>query len=114
MVTPSASCARRETCVQSGRGLVQIKELTDRAGLLGHGRIFSHIVVDPGCSIGYHEHHRETEFYYIIKGEGLFSDNGRMCTVRAGDVCATPDGEGHSLENQGTEPLEVIALIVTE
>lgn len=114
MVTPSETCVRRDACVQNGKGLVHIKELTDRAGLLGHGRIFNHIVVDPGCSIGYHEHHGETEFYYILKGEGSFSDNGRECTVRAGDVCATPDGEGHSLENTGTEPLEVIALIVLE
>lgn len=114
MVTPSENCVCRDTCVQNGKGIVHIKELTDRAGLLGHGRVFSHIVVAPGCSIGYHEHHQETEFYYILKGEGLFNDNGQERAVHIGDVCATPDGEGHSLENVGTEPLELIALIVME
>lgn len=114
MVTASAHCKHRETCVQNGKGVVQIKELTDQMGLLGHGRLFNHIVVEPGCSIGYHEHHHETEFYYILKGEGLFNDNGQERVVHAGDVCATPDGEGHSLENQSAEPLELIALIVVE
>ena len=32
--------------------------------------------------------------------------------VRAGDVCWTPDGEGHSLVCTSDEPLEMIALVV--
>ena len=114
MITPSEKCNRRDACVQNGKGIVHIKDLTDKAGLYGHGRMCSHIVVDPGCSIGYHDHHHETEFYYIIKGEGLFSDNGEESIVHAGDICATGYGEGHSLENQSDEPLELIALIVME
>lgn len=114
MVTRSEKCSRRDVCVQGGAGLIHIKELTDQEGLYGHGRLFAHIVVDPGCSIGDHPHHEETEFYYILKGEALFSDNGTETVVRAGDVCATGGGERHSLENRSEEPVELMALIVTE
>ena len=79
-----------------------------------HGRLFAHVTVDPGCSIGDHPHDHETEFYYIIKGEGVFNDNGKEIVVRPGDICATGYGEVHGLENRGTEPVELIALIVGE
>jgi len=114
MYTLSENCKRADTKVWDGKGEVHIKHLTDKEGLYGHGRMFAHVTIDPGCSIGYHDHHHETEFYYIIKGEGVFSDNGREVLLRAGDIGATGYGEGHALENRTSEPLEMIALIVTE
>ena len=114
MFTLSEGCKRADVCVQNGKGLCHIKHLTDKEGLYGHGRMFAHVTVDPGCSIGYHPHEHETEFYYILKGEALFSDNGKEVILHAGDVAATGYGEGHSLENQSQESMELIALIVTE
>jgi mannose-6-phosphate isomerase-like protein (cupin superfamily) len=73
-------------------GLTHIKELTDRAGMYDHGRLFAHVTLEPGRSIGYHTHEGETEFYYIIKGEGVFNDNGTDVTVYPGDTCATSYG----------------------
>ena len=49
--------------------------------------------------------------YYILSGEGEFNDNGTVTTVKGGDVCWTPDGEGHSLVCTSDE-LEFIALVV--
>ena len=72
MYTLSENCPRVDTCVQNGQGLIHIKHLTDKEGLYGHGRMFAHVTVDPGCSIGYHDHQQETEFYYIIKCEDVF------------------------------------------
>ena len=114
MFTPSDKCPRRDACVQNGKGLIHMKDLTDKEGLYNHGRLFAHVTVDPGCSIGDHPHDHETEFYYIIKGEGVFNDNGKEIVVRPGDICATGYGEVHGLENRGTEPVELIALIVGE
>ncbi len=75
--------------------------------------MFSHIVVNPGCSIGYHDHQHETEFYYILRGEAVFNDDGTEVPVHPGDICATGFGQHHALENRGKEPVELIALIVT-
>jgi len=114
MYTLSENCPRKDACIRDGKGLVHMKELTDKEGLYGHGRLFAHLVLDPGCSIGYHDHHHETEFYYILKGEGVFNDNGTEVIVHGGDICATGYGEGHSLENKSDTPVELIALIVLE
>ena len=81
MYTLSENCPRRDACVQNGKGLIHIKDLTDKEGLYGHGRMFAHVTVDPGCSIGYHAHEHETEFYYIIKGEGVFQDDDKEVLV---------------------------------
>ena len=51
MYTLSENCPRKDVCVQNGKGLIHIKDLTDKEGLYGHGRMFSHVTVDPGCSI---------------------------------------------------------------
>ena len=114
MVISSEKCNRRDARIQEGKGIIHIKDLADKAAMYDHGRMFAHIVIDPGCSLGYHEHHHETEFYYIIKGEGLFSDNGKEVMVHTGDVCVTGFGQGHSMENRTEEPLEMIALVVME
>ncbi len=114
MVTRSENCVRRDECLRNGKGTVNIKDLTTKEGLYGHGRLFAHITVEPGRSIGVHAHEHETEFFYIIKGEALFNDNGNFVTVKAGDVCATGYGESHSIENVSDAPMEMVALIVLE
>lgn len=114
MYTLSGNCPTKDVCVQNGKGLIHIKELTDKAGLYDHGRLFAHVTVNPGCSIGYHTHEHETEFYYIIKGEAVFNDDGKEVILHPGDIGATGYGQGHGLENKTDEPVELIALIVGE
>ena len=65
-----------------------------------------------GCSLGYHEHHNESETYYILRGEGDYNDNGTVRPVKAGDVTFTPDGKGHGLKNTGDTDLVFMALII--
>ena len=104
MITRSEHCPVKSVCLREGKGEVQMKDLA----------LFSHVTIQPGCSIGYHDHTHETEFYYIIRGEGLFNDDGQEIPVHTGDVCATGGGKSHSIENTSGEPLELIALIVLE
>ena len=48
-----------------------------------------------------------------LKGSGLYSDNGNIIEVKAGDVVFCPDGEGHGIENtSSSENLEFTALII--
>ncbi len=41
------------------------------------------MTLEPGCSLGYHEHHGESETYYIIQGQGEYNDNGKYRPVKA-------------------------------
>ena len=80
--------------------------------MYGKGRVFSHVVLEKGTEIGWHIHHGDGETYLILKGEGLYNDNGVQRKVEAGDVTFTDDGEGHAMQCISDEPLEMIALIL--
>ncbi|WP_298035107.1 cupin domain-containing protein [uncultured Desulfovibrio sp.] len=52
------------------------------------------------------------KFFFILKSEGLYDDNGRETTVKAGDVTVCRHGEEHALYNNGSDDLEMVALIL--
>ena len=80
--------------------------------MYGKGRLFNHVVLHPGCTLGWHVHDGDSETYYILRGEGEYSDNGTLTTIGAGDVTFVGSGEGHSIRNIGESDLEFIALIL--
>lgn len=96
-----------------GDGQVELHHiLQSNEEMYNKGRVFSHVVLNPGCEVGWHVHHGDGETYYVLKGEGDYNDNGTMVHVVPGDVTFVDDNEGHSIKNNGTEPLELIALIL--
>jgi len=50
--------------------------------------------------------------YYILKGEGVYDDNGTEVIVQPGDTTLCLSGESHALINRSSEDLELIALIL--
>lgn len=98
--------------MRGGNGSVIIEHIADKDALYGKGRLYARIVLQPGCSIGYHTHENETEIFYILKGAAVYDDNGAKSVLSPGDVTHTPGGSGHSIANEGDENVELIALIV--
>ena len=111
---------RKEECaieyrehMRGGDGTVQITNfITGPQELNEKGRLFGKITLQPGCSIGFHVHEKDAELFYILKGEGVYSDNGEEKTVTAGDVTICPAGTGHGIANRSDEVLELVAVIV--
>ena len=96
-----------------GAGEAKMYRILDGADeMYGKGRIFNHVVLEPGCEIGWHVHQGDGETYYILKGQGEYNDNGQLLTVGSGAVTFVDAGEGHSLKNTGKEDLEAIALVL--
>lgn len=115
MYKRSNDCARMvKSNAFGGNGDLDIKVLATADEMYKGARLFNHVTLNPGCSLGYHPHEHETEFYYILKGEAVFNDNGTEVVLGPGDLGATGYGEYHSLENRTNEIVEFIALIVTE
>ncbi|MDO4614946.1 MAG: cupin domain-containing protein [Lachnospiraceae bacterium] len=94
-----------------GKGKARIYHIVPEEELYGHGRMYAKVVLEPGASVGWHQHVHETEPYYILSGEGEFKDLQGTTHVTAGDICTILPGESHSLENTGTEDLAFMALI---
>ena len=103
---------RREKAA-GGNGHLLVEHLLGKDQLKEQCGMFAKVVLEPNCSLGYHEHHGNGEAYYITKGTGKYSDNGTEVIVNAGDVVFCPDGEGHGIDNISKEGnLEFIALII--
>ena len=98
--------------VAGGAGYILKEELIKGEQLGAHCKMFNEVTLKPGCEIGYHEHHGETETYYLTKGAGIYNDNGKEYPVEVGDVTFCADGNGHGIKNAGEEDLVFVALIL--
>ena len=85
-----------------GEGEAEMHVILDgEAEMFGKGRVFNRVVLAPGAEVAWHVHHGDGECYYVLK-----------ITMRPGDMSFVGDGEGHSMKNNGSEDLEMIALIL--
>jgi mannose-6-phosphate isomerase-like protein (cupin superfamily) len=98
--------------MRGGKGTVELTHIFKQGEIKGKARLCAKITINPGCSIGLHQHVEEEEIFYFIKGVGQVDDNGVKSGIRAGDALLTGGGASHSVENTGSEPLEMVAIIL--
>ena len=90
----------------------------------GEGQVVNHMYTDgdnkimkgllaPGCTIGLHTHDTSSEIICILSGTGKVLCDGEYEPLSAGSVHYCPKGHEHSLINDGTEDLEILAMIPT-
>lgn len=75
-------------------------------------KMYAKIHLDPGCEVGYHYHHGETESYFVLTGHGTYDDNGEKQPANPGDLFLCKDGDAHGIKNTGDEELTFMALIL--
>ena len=98
--------------VGGGAGFIMKEALLGPEEQGDYCRMFSKVTLPPNCELGHHEHHGETETYYILSGTGMYDDNGKAIPAEPGDVFFCKDGDGHGMKNTGTEDLTFVALIL--
>ena len=98
--------------MRDGEGSTHFTYLLD-GSTQKNARLFAEVTLNPGCSIGYHRHDSETEYYFILSGTGTVNDDGKEVQVRQGDSIITGNGASHSIKNSGSVPLVFHAIIVT-
>ena len=99
---------------QGGPGSIEMTKLASARNMYNEVRLFNKITIKPGCGLGGHTHEGECEAIYMLKGEATYCNNGEMTTIYPGDVTFCPEGEMHWIRNDGTEDVEIIALIVVK
>lgn len=98
--------------IRGGDGVIHSSHLLEKEELLGKATLCTVFTLDPGCSIGYHAHDPEAEFFYILEGELEANDNGTMTRLHPGDVMYTGGGATHSVRNDTDRPARMIAIIL--
>lgn len=73
------------------------------------------MTLQPGDSIGYHQHITNEDTYIIVSGTGAFTDaDGQEYPVKAGDITIARKGDSHALKNTGNEPLIFLDIIAEQ
>lgn len=101
-----------QRAIGGGVGEATFHHLVPKEGLFEKGRLFAHLSIPVGGTVGVHQHVDEAEYYVILSGTGSYLMDDQTFPVATGDVCEVQPGHSHGLINTGDEPLLFIALIV--
>lgn len=83
-----------------------------KADLLAGRRIFSGLnCFLPGQAHHLHTHPGQDKLYYVLRGRGQVTVDGRTEVVEEGDLVLAEEGVPHSLRNPGADPLVVMTVM---
>ena len=69
-------------------------------------------VFDVGGKTPLHQHHFAVEMFFILKGEGKASCDGKSINICAGDSILMPPTGNHIIENTGSTRLYALCIMV--
>lgn len=98
--------------MRDGDKEVLVTTLFDKEELMNKARLFSTLTLIPGASIGPHPHESEKEYFYILKGNPVYIEDGKEIQLYEGDSTICDDGQSHSICNRSDEDVVVLACIM--
>lgn len=108
-----ASVSVREK-VRGGAGQMLVKTaLSPKEAQDKHAiKEISFRVLEPGNSVGMHQHDNDEDVYLIVSGEATFTDDdGTEYVLHTGDMTICRDGKSHAIANNGIESLEYFVVL---
>jgi mannose-6-phosphate isomerase-like protein (cupin superfamily) len=107
------SLLRNVNAFHGGKGTVQYRRALGPEVFKTSWAFVDHMVIPPGASVGPFSYRGIAQFYYVMAGQGTVSLAGRgpqSATMLTGDAVPIQLSEVHTIENTGTEPLELMAV----
>jgi mannose-6-phosphate isomerase-like protein (cupin superfamily) len=74
------------------------------------GVVFKTITVSPGEEISYQQHHKRSEFWYVLKGVGIFKYNGTNWKVKPGFNIHVRINDAHQIINTGETDMVIYEM----
>ena len=104
--------AENRANMRGGAGTVKLEHWFKPEAFGAKVRLCTRMTLAPGASIGAHAHETEDEIYLVLAGSGRILENGEWAPIGPGDAILTGKGGSHSVENTGSEPLVIAAIII--
>lgn len=101
----------REESIHGGSGLCRHAMIFRDEEMEAPIRFINYTVLPPCASFGLHRHGNDNEFYIVLSGSGVYTQDGRDISVEAGDIMMNPPGGAHAIRNTGHVDM---ALLVFE
>ncbi len=95
-----------------GKGAILFRRIWDNEDFATNWYFVDHCILTPDTSIGYHQHNTIEEVYYVVRGAGRYTVNGKTFDVRAGDTLPCRLHDAHGLYNNTKEDLEIVVVSV--
>ncbi|MCR5097173.1 MAG: cupin domain-containing protein [Erysipelotrichaceae bacterium] len=113
MIRRKAECTTEiREHMRGGDGEALITNLFEKSELMGRSRMLGTLTLKPGCSVGFHPHENEQEYFYVLKGTPIYQDDDKEVQLYEGDVTICEDGHSHGIANRSEEPVVVLACIL--
>lgn len=102
----------------------RLEEVHGGCGLCRNARVFSdeeipspvrfiyYTVMPPKASFGLHRHGHDNEFYIVLEGTGVYTQNGVDVPIRAGDIMMNDACAEHGIVNTGETDMRLLVFEV--
>jgi quercetin dioxygenase-like cupin family protein len=68
--------------------------------------------IEQGCQISPHRHENSSEFYYVVRGSGMFLVNGEWEYIHAGEAMVAPINIEHGVKNTSSDALILLSTFI--
>lgn len=103
-----------QSIIPAGKGLTHsilgMHHVNKAMPSAGAGLIIE-VTAPPGHGAPPHAHDEDTEAFYILDGELTVEAEGRVETLRSGDMCLLPAGREHAFRNEGPHDVRFLAVV---
>jgi len=111
MLIKRATCRTSilENC-HEGKGSLSFCEIIKGRPWSSGFRYFHDDVLEPGASIGEHNHDGTEEIYFVVEGKGTMILDGKQHPIGPGDLSLVESGHSHGIMNSNESTMRLLVV----